>query len=92
MDLEEEKRRGGLAEKLPKRFPSHTVRPDAVQAAATRLSCGFVEVEVVYRLVLTLEGESSAPRWFAGDSVGNSGLATSSTTTEAAGQLPWCIE
>jgi hypothetical protein len=31
----------------------------------------------VYRLVLTLQGEWSLPGWFAGDSVGNSDLATS---------------
>src|SRR5262245_45073376 len=45
-------------------------------------------VKRVYRLVITLEGESCLPVWFARDSVGNSDLATSTTTTEAVGQLP----
>jgi hypothetical protein len=42
----------------------------------------------VYRLVITLACESGLPGWFAGDSVGNSDLATSSTTVRAVGQLP----
>lgn len=44
---------------------------------------------MVYRLVLTLGRESTAQGWFAGDSMGNPGVATSSTTTGAIGQPPW---
>ncbi len=38
---------------------------------------GFRVTKGVYRQVITLEGESCGQEWFAGDSVGNSDLATS---------------
>lgn len=43
----------------------------------TGLSWASEGVKGVYRHVLTLEGELGCPGWFAGDSVGNSDLATS---------------
>lgn len=55
------------------------------------LTWGFEGANEVYPMLVILAGESGSPGWFAGDSVGNSGLATSSPhgTTEAVGQLPW---
>ena len=40
----------------------------------------------VYRHVVILAGESFRQEWFAGDSVGNSGSATSQGNTRAVGQ------
>src|SRR3989442_6618927 len=47
--------------------------------AGTVLIWGLGVARGVYRLVVALEEESRVPEWFAGDSVGNSDLATSCT-------------
>jgi len=70
----EEGKRERLAETMPKRF---ICRGSSSLRVRSVLSCDSVGVKGVYRHVIMLEGELSAPGWFAGDSVGNSDLATS---------------
>jgi hypothetical protein len=63
--------------KVTERFLSWGVRGCPRASCPIRRDLGFLVMKRVYRHVLTLEGESRLPGWFAGDPVGNSGLATS---------------
>ncbi len=71
---------------LAKRFIAGGAR---VSTRSGPLSWGCGGAHQVYPLLVILAGDSGTAGWFAGDSVGNSGLATSSPRkTEAVGQLP----
>jgi hypothetical protein len=69
--------RRGFREDWPKSGGTVPLLGRPGSSCPIRSELGFLVMKRVYRHVLTLEGESRLPGWFAGDSVGNSGLATS---------------
>ncbi|GHH05976.1 hypothetical protein GCM10018780_38260 [Streptomyces lanatus] len=69
--------RGDWPEQRRNLSPLVPLEPLVAELSRTALPWGLEVAKGVYRLVITLEGESGLPGWFAGDSVGNSDLATS---------------
>ncbi|GAA3373093.1 hypothetical protein GCM10020367_31670 [Streptomyces sannanensis] len=82
----EKGKRKSLAENVPERFSSCGPWVWWVDGCLGWVSG---DEEEVYPTFLMLARESGPPGWFTADSVGNSGVATSSPASGAVGQLPW---